>query len=291
MGSETMKVSVVGLGTMGTALAKALLQKNFETFVWNRTHSKAEALSENGARAVSEIAEAIRQSDVIVICVLNYEVVKEILFPFKSELQGKAIINLTNGTPAQATAVSEFATEAGAEYLDGGIMAIPPMIGMPEAFILYSGYGKAFEKTQAVTAAFGTAQFMGTNAGTASLIDLALLSAMYGMFGGYFHSVALAKSGSISAADFIPMVTNWLHAMITALPHFAAQIDAKDYKLGGVVSNLAMNVVSFENILEASKTQGLKTDLMQPIKNLLLQANNKGFGDDDISALVEVIKN
>lgn len=291
MGSETMKVSVIGLGTMGTALAKALLQKNFETFVWNRTHSKAAALSENGARAVSEITEAIRQSDVIVICVLNYEVVKEILFPFKSELQGKAIINLTNGTPAQATAVSEFAIEAGAEYLDGGIMAIPPMIGMPEAFILYSGSGKAFEKTQAVTTAFGTSQFMGTNAGTASLIDLALLSAMYGMFGGYLHSVALAKSGCISATDFIPVVTNWLHAMITVLPHFAAQIDAKDYKLGGVVSNLAMNVVSFENILEASKTQDLQTDLMQPIKDLLLQANNKGFGDDDISALIEVIKN
>jgi len=165
------------------------------------------------------------------------------------------------------------------------------MIGMPEAFILYSGSQKAFEKTQAVTAAFGTALFLGVNAGTASLIDLALLSSMYGMFCGYFHAVSLAKSGSISAADFTPLVTNWLHAMIMALPGLAAQIDSKDYKLGGVVSNLEMNIVGFENILEASKTQGLKTDLMKPIKDLLLQAKDKGFGSDNISALVEVIKN
>lgn len=291
MGNETRKVSVLGLGTMGTALANALLQKKFETFVWNRTHSKAAALSQNGAIAVSEVAEAIRQSDVIVMCVLNYEVVKEILIPCRSKLQGKTIINLTNGTPAHATAVSEFAIAAGAEYLDGGIMAIPPMIGKPEAFIMYSGSVKAFEETQAITAAFGTAQFLGMNAGTASLMDLALLSSMYGMFGGYFHAVGLAKSGSISAANFTPLVTNWLHAMITALPHYAAQIDAKDYKLGGVVSNLAMNIVGFENILEASRSQGLKTNLMQPIKDLLVQANDKGFGGDDISALVEVIKN
>lgn len=286
-----MKVSVIGLGTMGTALTNALLQKKFQTYVWNRTPSKAVKLSENGAMPVSDITEAVRQSDVIVICVLNYEVVKELLFPCKLEFQGKIIINLTNGTPAQAIAISEFAIEAKAEYLDGGIMAIPPMIGMPEAFILYSGSEKAFERTQEVTAAFGTAQFLGVNAETASLIDLALLSAMFGMFGGYFHSVALAKSGGMSAANFTPIVTNWLHAMIAALPHLAAQIDAKDYTLGGVVSNLEMNVVGFENIMEASKAQGLKTDLMQPIKDLLLEASDKGFGGNDISALVEVIKN
>src|SRR5918996_263690 len=43
------EVSVIGLGAMGSALARALLSNGHRVTVWNRTSAKAEALVQDGA--------------------------------------------------------------------------------------------------------------------------------------------------------------------------------------------------------------------------------------------------
>lgn len=287
--NNSTKVSVIGLGTMGSAIAKVFIKKGFKTTVWNRSENKSQALVAEGAIFASTVLEAIAGSPVIVICVLNYDVVNIILEKHKGELAGKVIVNLTNGTPEQARKVAKWVADNDSEYIDGGIMAIPPMIGLPEAFILYSGSNKAFEDNKEIFDTLGTASFIGSDPGLASLYDLALLSAMYGMLGGYLHAVTLVSTENIKAIEFTPIVINWLHAMIQVLPHLAQQIDASDYSLGGVVSNLEMNATSFVNILEASKSQGIKNDLMSPMKTLLDNGVKEGYGKGDISALVKML--
>jgi 3-hydroxyisobutyrate dehydrogenase-like beta-hydroxyacid dehydrogenase len=47
--SQPGTVSVIGIGNMGSALAKALLVTEFAVTVWNRTVSKAERLVLQGA--------------------------------------------------------------------------------------------------------------------------------------------------------------------------------------------------------------------------------------------------
>ena len=43
-------VLLVGLGNMGAALARTLLDTGYETWVWNRTKEKADTLLEKGAQ-------------------------------------------------------------------------------------------------------------------------------------------------------------------------------------------------------------------------------------------------
>ncbi len=76
------------------------------------------------------------------------------------------------------------AAERGADYLDGGIMAIPPMIDRPEALVLYSGSEKSFNAYQKELDSLGTSKYLGSEAGLAPLYDLALLAGMWGMFAG-----------------------------------------------------------------------------------------------------------
>jgi 3-hydroxyisobutyrate dehydrogenase len=42
MASSQLKVSFLGLGGMGTAIAKNILTKGFQLVVWSRTASKAD---------------------------------------------------------------------------------------------------------------------------------------------------------------------------------------------------------------------------------------------------------
>lgn len=53
-------VSILGLGAMGSALARALLRDGHRVTVWNRTTSKAEPLVREGAALAPDTASAWR---------------------------------------------------------------------------------------------------------------------------------------------------------------------------------------------------------------------------------------
>ncbi len=285
---ESSSVTVLGLGKMGSALASAFLKNGHTTTVWNRTADKANELVDKGALRAATVSEAVSASRLVVVCVLNYETMYEILASASDALSGRVLVNLTNGTPEQARQASKWAIELGAEYLDGGIMAIPPMISQPSALLLYSGSQSAFEARQQELSSLGTSMFLGVDSGLASLYDLALLSAMYGLFGGYFHSIALVGTEKVDAIAFTTLVVPWLTAMTTSLPHFAQAIDSGNHATD--ISNLDINKVALFNIIEASLKQGVSADLLTPIQSLINRGVTEGYGPDGLSTLVELIK-
>jgi 3-hydroxyisobutyrate dehydrogenase-like beta-hydroxyacid dehydrogenase len=282
-------VTVLGLGDMGTALARALLKAGHRTTVWNRTAAKAEALVPEGALRAATVSEAVEASPLVVVCLLDYDSVRDTLAPVAGALAGRAVANLTSGTPRQAREMAAWAADQGADYLDGGIMAVPPMIGQAEALILYSGAHAAFEAHGKALGALGAARYLGDDAGLAALHDIALLTAMYGLFSGVTHAFALTGSEKVPAEKFLPMLTNWLGAVMTWLPDMARRIDSGDYR-SNVVSNLEMQAAAFDNFITASEGQGVSPELIEPMLHLLKRAVASGYGDADQASLVEMIR-
>ncbi|MFD8867456.1 NAD(P)-dependent oxidoreductase [Streptomyces sp. NPDC059590] len=282
-------VTVLGLGAMGTALARALLKAGFRTTVWNRTAAKAEALTGEGARHAATVAEAVEASPLVVVCLLDHDSVHDTLAPVAGALSGKAVTNLTSGKPRQARELAAWAADQGVDYLDGGIMAVPPMIATPAAFILYSGPRDVFETHRAALDAMARSEYLGEDVGLASLYDIALLSAMYGMFAGILHANALIRSEGIKAVDFAPMLHGWLNAMSGAVSGYAAQIDQGDYAQG-VVSNLAMQEAGFHHLLETAEEQGVSPELLAPLAPLMTRRVADGHGHEDLSGLVELLR-
>src|SRR5271166_4614351 len=61
-----MKISFLGLGNMGTPMARNLLRAGHDVTVWNRTLSKADALRADNAKVADSIANASRGADVAI---------------------------------------------------------------------------------------------------------------------------------------------------------------------------------------------------------------------------------
>lgn len=282
-------VSVIGLGAMGSALASGFLKRGHATTIWNRSAEKAEPLVAKGAVRAPTVVDAVVASRLVVVCLLNYDTVFDALGAASDALAGRVLVNLTNGTPAQARDMSKWAAERGADYLDGGIMAIPPMIGQPEALLLYSGSKTAFDAHQRELESLGTGKYLGRDAGLAALYDLALLSAMWGMYAGALHAVALVGTEKVAAREFMSLLIPWTHAMAEGLPQMAEQIDTRDYTKD-VVSNLAMQAAAYANLIEASKAQGVSTELIAPMHDLMNRGVAAGHGAADLSSMIELIK-
>jgi 3-hydroxyisobutyrate dehydrogenase-like beta-hydroxyacid dehydrogenase len=265
------------------------LQQDHTVTVWNRTPGKAQGLVAKGAREARSPAEAVASSDLTVMCVLDYAASGSVIDGAASELSGRTLVNLTNGTPAQARAAAERATGLGAAYLDGGIMATPPMIGGEHALILYSGSKAVFDAHAPTLEALGAATYLGEDAGLASLHDLALLSGMYGLFAGFFHATALVDSEGVPARSFLKLLAPWMTAMMGELSGYAEKIDGGRHG-ENVVSNLGMQTASLDNIITATREQGVASDLLDPMLELFRARTRAGFGSEDISGLFELIR-
>ncbi|AGM04768.1 NAD(P)-dependent oxidoreductase [Amycolatopsis keratiniphila] len=266
---EPIPVTVVGLGAMGMALASAFLAAGHPTTVWNRSAGKADDLVAAGAARAATITEALTASPLVITCLLDYPVLHQVLDPSGGALAGRTLVNLTNGTPEQARETATWAARHDVGYLDGGIMAVPAMIGRPEALVLYSGSQAAFNQHEQTLNRMGGSRYVGADPGSASLYDLALLSAMYGQFAGARHALALVGTENADLPEFTSsLLIPWLTATMIGLPVLAQQDTAQDSD-----SPSGMQAVAIANIVDASNAQGVDGDLLShlliPMRDLI----------------------
>lgn len=68
-------LTVLGLGTMGAAMAGTALRAGLPTVVWNRRPEVAERFAEQGAEVAHSVAEAVGRADVVITMVTNADAV------------------------------------------------------------------------------------------------------------------------------------------------------------------------------------------------------------------------
>lgn len=285
---EKTSVTLLGLGAMGTALARAWLAAGHPLTVWNRTPARAAALAAEGARVADSAAEAVAANTLVVVCLLDDASVDEALAG--ADLAGRDLVDLTTSTPARARALAEWARERGARHLDGGIMAVPPMIGVPEAggYVFYSGSRDLFERHRETLGVPAGTTYVGEDAGFAALHDVALLSAMYGMFAGAAHAFALIRKEDIDPASLAPLLADWLVAMAPAVHETADRLRSGHYT-GGVVSNLAMQVAGTPTFLDTAEQQGVSPELLSPYFALMRRRLAEGGGEEDLTGVIDLL--
>ncbi|MGW6708710.1 NAD(P)-dependent oxidoreductase [Streptomyces sp. NPDC054956] len=290
--SRKTPLTLLGLGSMGTALARTWLAAGHPLTVWNRTPVKAEALAAEGAVVAASPAEAVAANGLVVLCLLDHASVDSALEGV--DLTGKDLVDLTTGTPADGRARAAWAEERGARFLDGGIMATPSMIGVPEAggYVFYSGSPTLFEAHRGTLEVPAGARFVGPDPGHAALHDIALLSAMTGLFAGISTAYALIEGEGISPKDLAPLLTEWLGAMGFFAGAAAERLVSGDFTTG-VESNLAMQVAASATYLRAAAEQGVSPELISPYLDLMrerLEADPAAHGGEDTTGVITLLK-
>lgn len=282
-------VTVLGLGDMGRALAHALLHAGHPTTVWNRSPAKADRLVAEGATRADTPEAAVAASPLVIVCLLDHASVHEVLDPVAGTLSGRVLVNLTTGSPGDARELSTWAgTHGVAGFLDGGIMAVPSMIGVAGTVILYSGDQVSYDGYESTLAGLGAARYVGSDPGQAALLDLALLHGMYGMFAGFLQAAAIVGTQHVPAVEFTTsLLAPLLLGMVDQLPEYARQVDASDYK--ATESNLAMQATAM-NFAEFNASIGISGELFAPLERLMKQRVADGHGDEELTSIIELIK-
>ncbi|MET9548645.1 NAD(P)-binding domain-containing protein [Streptomyces sp. NPDC006627] len=282
--SET-PVTVIGLGLMGQALAAAFLKAGHPTTVWNRTAAKADQLVSEGASLAPSIAAALKASPLTVLCVTDYEAVHALLGASDVELDGTTLVNLTSGDSAQAREAASWAERRGARYLDGALMAIPPVIGTADAVILHSGPRADFEAHEPALEALGTLTYLGADPGLASLYDVAGLAMMWSVLNAWLQGTALLRTAGVDAVTYAPFARLMAAGVADWLPGYAEQIDKGSFP--AEVAALETDARSMAHLIEESEAAGVNAELPKLFKAMADRAIAAGHGGEQYPVLIE----
>jgi hypothetical protein len=130
---------------------------------------------------------------------------------------------------------------------------------------------------------------VGTDPGHAALHDIALLSAMTGMFAGITHAFALVDpEKDLDRAGFATLLTEWLGAMAGTAHGMAAQLESGDFT-EGVASNLAMMTAGNAALLATAKDQSVDLRLLTPYMELMDRRVAQGHGDEGLAGVVGLL--
>ncbi|MGW6025639.1 NAD(P)-dependent oxidoreductase [Streptomyces sp. NPDC055099] len=282
-------VTVLGLGAMGRALAGAFLQAGHPTTVWNRTPGKGDDLVARGATRTTTAAEAVRASDVVVVCLYDYAVSQAVLDPLAADLSGRALVNLTSDTPERSREAAAWAAGHGIDYLDGAILVPVTVIGTADALLFHSGPRPVFERHESTLRVLGgNTVYLGEDHGLAAVYDNALLDFFWTSMSGLVHAFALAGADGVKGAELAPYMSALLSIFPEAVASTAVEVDSGEYP--GEQAPLVTEAANVDHVIHASEHRGLDVGALRGVKAVLDRAIAKGHGADGWTATIEAVR-
>ncbi|WP_424183590.1 NAD(P)-dependent oxidoreductase [Actinokineospora sp. G85] len=282
-------VTIIGLGAIGTAVAKAFVAAGHPTTVWNRTTAKAAPLVELGAVRATTIQEAVSANSLIITVLTTFEATRAALEPAAAELAGRTVITLNSGTPADARENAAWANKHGAEFLAGAVKNVPSAVGLPDTLLYYSGDKAIFDRyEQTLKVLGGDTVHLGGDPDLAALYELAVGGTLLPSLLGFFQGAALATSRGLEASTMVRYSQKWLEMIVQLLPSLAQTIDTRNYSNPESALGLFHEGIAYDH--EIGREGNLDVSWHAPMHDLLRRAVAEGRADQSIAALIELLR-
>lgn len=284
-------VTIIGLGQMGLTLAELMLKAGKSVTLWNRSADKAADLVKRGAELAPAPAAAIAASPMTIFIVYDYVAADAILqAPGVAEaLQGKLVANLGTGSPEDAQRALAYLESHGARYLDGAIQAAPSQMGQDDTPVLISGRQSVYAEAEPLLKLLaGRPIYLGEKIEAAAVMDLSTLSYVYGAYAGFLHGARLAEASGVSIEAYGKIVNRISPSFGAFFQHEGGVIQSGDFTI--TESPMRISVSAVDRILRVSEKLAINTELPALVNDWLVQADRAGYADEELAALIKVLR-
>ncbi|MFI6286027.1 NAD(P)-dependent oxidoreductase [Streptomyces sp. NPDC051018] len=288
-GDNRTPVTVIGMGSMGRALAGAFIDAGHPTTVWNRTPGKAAALVAKGAVEAETLEAAVAASPLVITCLTTFEDTRRALDPAGAALSGRALVTLNSGSPADARETDAWATVHGTRFLAGAVKNVPSAVGARDTLLYYSGDKTVFDEYGTTLRVLGgDTVHLGDEADLAALYEMAVGAMLLPALVGFFHGAATVQARGLEVSSMVRFAGKWLDMIKSLLPVYAAEIDSGDYSDAASSVNLFIAGESHDE--ELAEETNVETAWLAPLYDLVKRAADAGHGEHSVAALTEMLR-
>jgi 3-hydroxyisobutyrate dehydrogenase/putative dehydrogenase len=195
-----MRAGVIGLGDMGSGLAKNLIKGGFEVTGFDLSEARVAAFREMGGRVAGDVAEVGRNADAVFVMVMNGDQAKEVILGgLQGAMAAGGIVLLS------ATIKPREAREIGAALEGSGLSMIdtPVSGGFPGAqggtlTMMAAGSDEDMARAKGVMEAVSAnIHRVGTKPGDGQTVKACLQSLIGAQFSATFEAAALAAKAGV----------------------------------------------------------------------------------------------
>jgi 3-hydroxyisobutyrate dehydrogenase-like beta-hydroxyacid dehydrogenase len=286
-----MRVSFIGLGSMGFPMAQNLLKAGHELMVYNRTRSRADELGE-GARVAGSPRDAAQGADLLITMLADDAAVEEVMFGD----QGALATLKPGAVHASMSTISHLLSRrlTDEHHSRRQSYVAAPVFGRPEAaeaaklWIIAAGPGEAIERCRPVFDAMGQGmEIVGDDPPMANVLKLGgnfLLASAIEAMGEAF---ALMQKSGIEPARFLEIVNGRL-IRSPIYENYGKLIAERRWEPAGF--KLRHGLKDVRLVLSAAEEVTAPMPLASLIRDHYLSAMARGWGEIDWAALARVVE-
>src|SRR5881392_2776286 len=210
-----MKVGFIGLGMMGSGMARNLIKAGHVLVVFNRTRSRAQELAQLGATVAATPGEAAGSAEVLITMLADDHALEDAILGPGRALQSLPAGAIHVGMSTISVAMSRRLQAAHRERQQHYVAA--PVFGRPEAaaaaklFIVAAGVRQQVESCQPLFDVMGQKTFVaGNDATSANVIKLLGNFLIASVLESLAEAFALARKSGIDVNNFLDVLTGTL---------------------------------------------------------------------------------
>jgi 3-hydroxyisobutyrate dehydrogenase-like beta-hydroxyacid dehydrogenase len=284
-----MRIAFIGLGNMGSPMARNLLRAGHDVAVYNRTAAKAQPLVAEGATLAASPADACRGRDAVLTMLADDAAVEAAVFGENGAASTLAAgaVHISHSTIS--TAMARRLTHEHQARKQGYLSA--PVFGRPEAaeskklLVVAAGPAELIERCRTLFDAIGRQTFVaGGEPWQANAVKVCGNFMLASMLESFSEAFATLRKSKVDPHLFLEVMNALFASPVYAL--YGGLIANQKFEPAGFALKLGLKDVRLT--LETAQECASPMPIASLVRDQLLSALANGQGDLDWSSVAQV---
>src|SRR6476646_6856432 len=278
------RIGLLGVGLMGTAMGRRLLDEGLDVIAWDHTPEHARTIEERGGARADDPSEVVLGADVVITMLPTAPIILGVVEPLLEDWPGATTwLQMSSVGAAEADQLTEVADAHGVTLVDAPVSGSTHPAEEGELTILASGPDSARESAEPVFEALGSRVLGVGEAGLGSRLKMAANHWMIAMTAALAESMHLCRAMGLDQQQFIDLLDGGPLGSAYGLQKLD-EMKRHSYPAGFPV-RLALK--DLELVREVEQSSQAAMPLLDVVLELFLTAS-EDHADEDLAAVYEV---
>jgi 3-hydroxyisobutyrate dehydrogenase len=289
--SSKLRIALLGLGLMGTGMARRLLAASYPLTVYNRTRERAEPLAADGARIAVSPRDAATGANVIIAMLADDAASRSTWLGDTGALAaaapGTLLIESSTLSVAWVKELAGHAKSRGCELLDAPVTGSRPQAAAGELNFLVGGADAAVARARPILETMSRSITHLGPIGSGALVKLINNFVCGVQVAAIAEAIALIERTDLDRDKALAVLTNGAPGS-PLVKTLSARMAAHDYTPNFLLRLMAKDLSYAQREADA---RDVELTTVAAANEVFHRAIEAGYGDKDFSAIVEPLRN